>query len=321
MYASGGWGPNERFVTAGQGGLAASLLQTNFHFQTRSRDYANHFETPCGAYANENLDRYLLRFTGDAKYGDNMERVLLNGMLAALPMQPDGRTFYYSDYHPGARKQYFPIAWPCCSGTFAQITADYPVDIYFHDDGGLYVNLFTPSRVRWRHKGSTITVEQATEFPQSDRTTFTVHTESPSRFGLDVRVPGWVAKPVSIRVNNKALNIKTHPGTFLRINRTWRAGDTVELKLPMSLHFQPVDAQTPDLAALMYGPLLLGALAKGEAHLQGDISKPEQWVQIESGNPSTFRTRNEGILFRPFYLIGDECYTTYCHLSMSQHQP
>jgi hypothetical protein len=51
MYASGGWGPNERFVTAGQGGLAASLLQTNFHFQTRSRDSANHFETPCGRKA------------------------------------------------------------------------------------------------------------------------------------------------------------------------------------------------------------------------------------------------------------------------------
>ena len=122
MYASGGWGPRERFVTPGQGKLAASLESIDAHF-----------ETPCGAYANVNLDRYLLRFTGDPKYGDNMERVLYNGMLATLPMQPDGKTFYYSDYRSGTKKAYFRAAWPCCSGTYAQITADYPLDIYFHD--------------------------------------------------------------------------------------------------------------------------------------------------------------------------------------------
>ena len=104
MYASGGWGPNERFVTPGEGKLADSLdfKKTRWHFHTQSGDYANSFETPCGTYANVNLDRYLIRFTGNPKYGDNMERVVINGMLAALPMQPDGRTFYYSDYHPGA---------------------------------------------------------------------------------------------------------------------------------------------------------------------------------------------------------------------------
>ena len=154
MYASGGWGPNERFVTPGEGKLAESLVfnKTRWHFHTRSGDYANNFETPCGSYANINFDRYLLRFTGNSKYGDNLERVLFNGILAALPIQPDGKTFYYSDYHPGAHKQYFPSSWPCCSGTYAQVTADYPLDIYFHDDNGLYVNLFIPSQVHWHRR-------------------------------------------------------------------------------------------------------------------------------------------------------------------------
>src|SRR5262249_39433073 len=155
MYASGGWGPRERFVTPGQGKLADSIESIH-----------NHFETPCGSYANVNLDRYLLRFTGDPKYGDNMERVLFNGMLAALPMQPDGKTFYYSDYRSGTKKGYFGAAWPCCSGTYAQITADYPLDLYFYDERGLYVNLFTPSRVSWR-RGS-VTVEQTTSFPEAE---------------------------------------------------------------------------------------------------------------------------------------------------------
>ncbi|MBU6411408.1 MAG: glycoside hydrolase family 127 protein, partial [Verrucomicrobia bacterium] len=209
MYASGGWGPNERFVPVGQGKLAASLVfdQTRWHFRTRSGDYANNFETPCGTYANANLDRYLLHFTGDAKYGDNLERVLFNGILAALPMRPDGRTFYYSDYHPGAHKQYFPSRWPCCSGTYAEVTADYPLDIYFHDDGGLYVNLFTPSRVRWQHGGKIVTLEQTTEFPMSDTTAFVLHLKRAAHYALHVRVPEWAAKPATVLLNHRPVDV------------------------------------------------------------------------------------------------------------------
>lgn len=315
MYAAGGWGPNERFVTAGQGRLAAALYQTNFHFRARGGGgYANDFETPCGAYANLKLDRYLLRFTGDPKYGDNLERVLGNGMLAALPMRTNGETFYYSDYHPGARKQYFPERWPCCSGTYAQATADYPLDVYFHDDDGLYVNLFTPSQVRWRCAGKSVTVEQTTAFPQSGATAFTIQTEQPTRFALNVRVPKWVAGPVTVRVNHHPVIVRTAPGTFLKISRRWRAGDSVDVTFPMALRFEPVDAQTPELAALMYGPVLLVALAEGEVNLRGDKARPGQWIQMQDEASLTFRAAN-GQVFRPFYLLRDERYTTYCRFA------
>ena len=319
MFASGGWGPNERFVVPGQGQLAAALALTNANFKRQGGDfYANDFETPCGCYANVNLDRYLLRFTGDAKYGDNLERVLFNGMLATLPMQPDGRTFYYSDYHPGARKQYFPSRWPCCSGTYAEITADYPLDIYFHDDEALFVNLFTPSHVRWSHAGQMITVEQAGEFPQSDTTVFTVHTKTSARFALNVRVPAWAAKPVTARVNGHPISVKAAPNSFLQIKRVWRDGDTLAVTFPKSLRFEPVDAQTPDLAALMYGPLMLVALADGEVRLHGDQSRPEDWIRLQTKNPLTFQTKDGGVLFRPFYLIANERYTTYCNLTATK---
>ncbi|HET6217367.1 MAG TPA: beta-L-arabinofuranosidase domain-containing protein, partial [Acidobacteriaceae bacterium] len=52
QFASGGWGPNEQFVTPHQGKLYESLSTT-----------VDHFETPCGAYAACKLDRYLLRMT------------------------------------------------------------------------------------------------------------------------------------------------------------------------------------------------------------------------------------------------------------------
>lgn len=316
MYASGGWGPNERFVVAGKGKLADSLdsKKTKWHFHTKDGDYANNYETPCGTYANVNLDRYLIRFTGNPKYGDNMERVIFNGMLATLPMQPDGRTFYYSDYHPGAQKQYFPAAWPCCSGTYPENTADYPIDVYFHDDTGLYVNLFTPSKVQWKTGGKAVTVEQTTDFPRSDTMTFVIHANRSARFALNVRVPEWATKPARILLNDRPMNVACVPGTFLTISRKWHDGDTLSATFPMPLRFEPVDAQDPDLAALMYGPVMLVALANGEVNFHEDQTKPEQWIRLQDPDSLTFRAA-DGTLFRPFYLINHERYTTYCNFS------
>ncbi len=118
-YATGGWGPNESFVEPGKGELGASLRETH-----------RHFETGCGSYAHFKLMRYLLALTRDSRYGDSMERVLYNAALGIMPILEDGSTFYYSDYHPSARKSYIRIIpdaqyrwdkddrWPCCSGTF-----------------------------------------------------------------------------------------------------------------------------------------------------------------------------------------------------------
>ena len=86
QFASGGWGPNEQFVTPHQGKLYESLSTT-----------VDHFETPCGAYAASKLDRYLLCMTGDARYGDHLERVVYNtrargqaaGLRRRLPLLLD----------------------------------------------------------------------------------------------------------------------------------------------------------------------------------------------------------------------------------------
>ena len=87
--------------------------------------------------------RYLLALTRESRYGDSMERVLYNVALGIKPILEDGSTFYYSDYHPAAQKSYIRIIpdaqyrwdkddrWPCCSGTFPQLTADYGISATF----------------------------------------------------------------------------------------------------------------------------------------------------------------------------------------------
>jgi DUF1680 family protein len=82
VYATGGYGPNERFM-APDGSLGRAL-------ETRS-DTA---EIVCGSWAGFKMARYLMRFTGDARYGDWIERLFYNGVGAALPLMGRGRNFY-----------------------------------------------------------------------------------------------------------------------------------------------------------------------------------------------------------------------------------
>ena len=78
-FASGGWAPNEEFVVPNKGLLGESLTKTHAHF-----------ETPCGSYAHFKLARYLLRFTGEARYGDGLERVLYNTILGVKDPKATG---------------------------------------------------------------------------------------------------------------------------------------------------------------------------------------------------------------------------------------
>ncbi len=298
MYASGGWGPGERFVTPGQGKFAESIEKSD-----------SHFETPCGAYANVNLDRYMLRFTGSPKYGDNMERVLLNGMLATLPMQPDGKTFYYSDYRSGTQKKYFRDLWPCCSGTFAQITADYPLDIYFHNENGIYVNLFANSTVQWEHRKQAVTLEQVTDFPETDTTTLTIRMRKPDRFTLNVRVPAWTSGAVTVKINSKIVKVENSPGSFLKIERSWSDGDKVQVTLPMAPHYEAIAPESPNVRALLYGPMLLVALTDKPVSLTENDAR----INVVKGSNKlpAFHTHDDKLTFLPIHKVKDERYTTY----------
>ena len=179
-YASGGYGPEEDLVP--EDGELGRRLETT----------AYSFETTCGAWGGFKLARYLLTLTGEARYGDWIEKLLYNGSLAALPMGPKGATFYYSDYRlGGGRKFYHPDGnWPCCSGTYPQVLADYHNVVYFRDAGGLAVNLFVPSRAAWNQNGTQVVVEQETTFPETDTTTLTVRPGKSAAFDVKFRVPG-----------------------------------------------------------------------------------------------------------------------------------
>src|SRR3984893_341615 len=180
-YATGGWGPDEAFVEPGKGLLAASLGKTR-----------SSFETPCGAYGQFKITRYLLRVTQDSGYGDSMEQVLYNTAAGAKPILTDGTSFYYSDYNnDNGKKVYYKDKWPCCSGTFPQLTADYGISSYYPAPDGIYVNLFLPSRASWTKNGTRCTLSQKTNYPASNTTQLQLQMPRPENFTIYIRVPAW----------------------------------------------------------------------------------------------------------------------------------
>ena len=298
QYASGAWGPKEAFVQPHSGELGSSLAATH-----------DHFETPCCYYAHSKLARYLLGFTGEARYGDGLEQVLLNTILGAVDPDDEGRFFYYSDYHAGAKKGYYKMKWPCCAGTLAQSVADYPINLYFHAADSIYVNLFTDSEVRWVVHGVPVTIVQRTAYPESETVELLPIPERPVEFTIAIRVPGWASKPVELSVNGKTSPAK--PGAFARVRRTWKRGDRIQLSLPFSFRLQPVDDRNRQTVAVMRGPLMLVAVdppanltATAEA-LTSMKSVPRRPLEFDCA------TATGAVRFKPFYQVKDEAYTAY----------
>lgn len=298
-FATGGWGPNEAFVEPGTGQLGDSLNLTHASF-----------ETPCGAYGHFKIARYLLCATKDAQYGDTMERVLYNTILGAWPVQADGTSFYYSDYGTTGKKVWYRDKWPCCSGTFPQLAADYHISTYFHAPEGIYVNLFTPSAARWRDGSKQYTLTQETQYPFENTIRLKIGASSPGEFAIYLRIPQWASPNPILSVNGSRVIQHLQPGTFAPVRRTWKDGDVLELELPMPLRLEAVDEQHPKVAALLRGPLVLFAASDAQPTFdRAELLRAR--AAGAKGEAEASTVDGKKITMKPFTAIQDENYSTY----------
>jgi uncharacterized protein len=309
-YASGGFGPDEQFVTPGRGALFDSLARTK-----------DHFETPCGSYASMKLARYLLRATGDARYGDGLERVVYNALLAVKQPDSDGGYPYYSTYGVHAVKEYYPHKWPCCSGTLIQGVADYVLNVYFQTSNAVYVNLFVPSEVTWTYRGSSVKLVQETSYPAGDVTAIAVQTAAPTPFSLGMRIPGWLGASPEIRVNGVRQHVAAQPGTFTLLTRTWKNGDRVEMHVPQSFRTEAIDESHPKTVALLRGPVLYAGLDSTGLDSAATVAAapaapptltPGSLAPVGGTNDVYVQSVNEQrTVFVPFYRVQNESYNLY----------
>jgi len=294
-YATGGSNRGEHWSEPGR--LAKTLGSDN--------------QESCTTYNMLKLTRYLICWTGDPRYGDYYERAFFNGILGTQNPET-GMLTYFTPLATGHSKQFgtaYDSFW-CCYGTGIESFSKPGDSIYFHDDDGIYVNLFIASTVSWPEKG--VRLEQVTRFPEQAGTTLIFHCARPVSLVVRVRIPCWATRGVQVRVNGKPVQVRAKPTTYLRLSRTWQEGDRVEVTMPMSLHTHPMP-DDPELAAVMCGPVVLAGLADEERYFLGDIGDPASWIKPVEGEPLTFRTTGQpaDVTFVPLYRVANEPYGVY----------
>lgn len=291
----------------------------------------------CNTYNMLKLSLHLHSWSGDAAIMDYYERALYNHILASKDPSGPG-VCYFLPLRPGSRK---PFQRPfddftCCVGSGMENHASYGDAIYSrraasdaHPAPALFVNLFIASEVQWRETG--ITLRQETAFPDTDTTVLRITTTAPTRATLCIRHPAWAARTPELATNDAPFATSgSRPGSYIAIDREWKAGDVVRVRLPMELRTESAP-DDPDRLAILHGPIVLaGDLGNTETdvattpHLVSDANDPRTWI-TPTATPQHFRTANAirpaDLNLLPLYQIANQNYIVYWkRLSPSQWQ-
>ena len=297
----------------------------------------------CVTYNMLKLTRELFSWSPEAKYADFYERAYFNGIL---PTQhpADGEKAYYTPLAAGYWKLFGApnAAFWCCHGTGVENFSKLADSVYFHDDDGIWVNLFVPSEVSWREKG--VRLIQDTRFPETDVSMLTVKAAKPTRMAIRVRVPYWVGDGGWVKLDGRRLDAFAGPGGYIVLDRTWRDGERLEVRLPMRLHVHPMPDDS-SVQAVMYGPLVLvgrmGSDGITAENRRAEPTKPRtvpefknpalpptpqirassedvtSWVAPVTGKTLEFTTKGQPgpMTLVPLYRLFDERYVVYWTVS------
>jgi DUF1680 family protein len=208
----------------------------------------------CAAYGNVVWNHRMFLLHEDAEYIDVMERVLYN--------QNPLKSF-------GNYERFDWIDTPCCPPNVVRLMASIGSYIYAVSPRAIYVNLFVAGSAAVNG----VKLTQETRYPRDGDVTIQVDPGQPRSFTVAVRIPGWAQNQAvrglyeftdepsprpTITVNGRAVRMEPQRG-YILLDREWRAGDRIELHLPMPIRQVRANSfakEDRDRVALQRGPLV-----------------------------------------------------------------
>ena len=98
-----------------------------------------------------------------------------------------------------------------------------------------------------------------------------------------------------VKINGRDEAVKAAPGSYLTLSRTWRDGDTIEVRMPFTFQLDHVMDQ-PNVASLFYGPVLLAAEeAEARTDWRQVVLDVNDISQSITGDPATLRFSIAGV--------------------------
>jgi DUF1680 family protein len=239
------------------------------------------YNETCAAVANAFWQERLFLTYQDAKYVDVLERILYNAFLGGISLSGD--RFFYTNVleSDGSRSRSTRMpwfTWPCCLTNVVRMMPSIPGYAYATDDNSVYVNLFIGGSADLKlgeaAQAHEVRLVQETRYPWDGNIKLTIVPREPAEFAVRVRIPGWAqGRPVpgdlyryqeskvpeyTLLVNGHEVSPTLEKG-YAVLKRTWKATDTVELRLPMPVHrvlSNPQIQADQGRVALERGPLV-----------------------------------------------------------------
>lgn len=206
----------------------------------------------CGLVEEMLSNEILIGITGDMTWADRCETVAFNALPAAFtadmgalrylsaPNQPvsDAANHAPGIANGGGMYLLSPHRHRCCQHNAGHGWPYFAEHLWYATpDNGLAATMYSESSVSATvGDGELVTITESTAYPFDDTIAFTIAPIAPvmeSTFPLYLRIPGW-CEHAEVSINGEVVDTDPAPG-LVRIERTWKTGDTVTLRLPMQV--------------------------------------------------------------------------------------
>lgn len=229
----------------------------------------------CSTISNTLWSHRMALLHEDATYIDVLERALYNGVLSGISLSGD-LYFYKNPLASRGGIKRSPSWNPaCCQSNLVRTIPQIGTMAYATGPETAFVNLFVAGEAKLKLTKGTVGLKVATEYPWDGKVRITVENTLAESFTIAVRIPGWAtespvpstlyrfAKPAettpSLKVAGVLLEKITTEKGYAHLTRAWKAGDVIELNLPMPVRRVLSDDQVKDntgLVALQRGPIV-----------------------------------------------------------------
>jgi hypothetical protein len=241
----------------------------------------------CASVASVHWNWRMSLLTGRARYADLAERTLFNALLAGVSLDAD-RWLYVNplqvrDGHtdPGGDKTMRRTRWfdcACCPPNVMRLLAALPHYMVSGDGSGVQVHQYAGGRFTAETNAGPVALAVETDYPWHGRIRLIVESCPPGRWTLSLRLPHWCQR-YDLRLaeadgnsgdsgDGSSDGVSDGPGRavfavadegWLRVRRTWRPDDRLDLTLDLTPRLTRADARVDAVrgcVAIERGPLV-----------------------------------------------------------------
>jgi len=298
----------------------ADYLQASenaFHFlkeengQSYGVNSANEYLRGIGAFTSTELCdvvdwswslMWLMKSTGRAYYGDDIEKAFFNAYPAAndkyhkhvyvfAPNRIEGLKYKYRDEEHNFDYTQRPF---CCTGNLNRELPNYIMHMIVKtQDKGLAFLLYGPNHLNGTIENKKIAITTTTDYPFRERINIHIDENRVGTLPLYFRIPRWCSN-AKIEINGETKSVNIDKNGLVHFDRTWKVGDEITLIFPMEVKLvQGKEKKLVDLKT------------QQEMYVAPGASRIDTKAKVVSGAPYSYLMRGPLLYTKAFEDIDD----------------